>query len=147
MDLHDYDFRDVPALMNQIAAQHEFHDGDALLALVYDPHGEQRLVAVEELPVSSYLVMHDGVSEILHDTMQQLPIPPRDERGIRFRTLTVLVRRGLTVFGPYESQWMLAWRYSNHLQDALTSDIALVTEHGWNEFVSDEAGREPRLAA
>lgn len=147
MDIHDFDFKDVPALMKHIAAEHEFRDGEALLALVHDPHDKQQLVALEALPVSAYLRSHDGVSSLLYDTMQRLPITPRDEQGIRFRTLTVLVRRGLTIFGPYESQWMLAWRYSNHCMDALTSDVALVTEHGWYELMSDEAGHEPRLAA
>lgn len=147
MAIHDDNFKNLPALMQQIAAQHEFEDGDALLALIYDPPGEQKLVALKELPVSAYLDSHLGVSKVLRDVMQTLPIGQRDEMGIRFCTLTVLVRRGLTVFGPYESQWMLAWRYSNHSEDAFTTDVALVTEHGWCDFMSDDAGHEPRLAA
>lgn len=147
MMLRDQEFRDISALMDQIARQHEFHDGDVLLALVRDPATHQQLVRVKRLTETAYLTRHDRASTTLREAMEQLSIPARDERGITFRTLTVVVRRGLTVFGIYESNWMLAWRYSNHFQDAFTSDVTLVTEHGWHDFMSDEAGDEPRLVA
>ena len=59
--------------------------------------------------------------------------------------VTVLVRPGLTVLGRHESQWLMAWRYSNHLKGAFHGDIVLVTEHGWAHWPSDCGGLEPRM--
>lgn len=120
-------------------------DGDVLLALVKDPPTTQELVCVERLPATAYLTDYDDACDLLYATMCRLPITERDETGIRFRTLTVLVRRGFTVFGPHEAEWMSAWRYSNHHRDAFTSDVAVVTEHGWLDFISDEAAHQPAL--
>lgn len=147
MNRDQFDFVDIPRLMRQIADEHELRDGDVLLALVREPGSMQELVCVERLPETAYLSDYQDARDLIYETMRRLPITERDDAGIHFRTLTVLVRRGLTVFGPYESNWMLAWRYSNHLRDAFSTDVALVTEHGWLDFMSDEAGYEPALVA
>jgi hypothetical protein len=59
--------------------------------------------------------------------------------------VTVVVRPGRCVFGPNEAVWFRGWRYSNHFESAFSGDMVLVTEHGWSDFMSGEAGHEPRM--
>ncbi len=61
--------------------------------------------------------------------------------------MTVVVRPGRTVFGPNESVWFSGWRYSNHFEAISTGDVMLVTEHGWLDFMTREAGHVPRMVA
>jgi len=57
--------------------------------------------------------------------------------------MTFVVRPGPCVFGPNESHWLYAWRYSNHFTNAYSSHIILVTEHGWCDFMTHQAGLTP----
>jgi len=59
--------------------------------------------------------------------------------------VTVVVRPGRCVFGPNELVWSKGWRYANHLQAVFDGDLVLVTEHGWLDLMSREAGFEPAM--
>ena len=61
--------------------------------------------------------------------------------------VTVLVRRGFNVCTRIEGDWMMAWRYSNHLTGAFVGDTVVVTEHGWASLDTHAAGRQPCLVA
>lgn len=40
---------------------------------------------------------------------------------------------------------MAAWRYSIHLANAFDGSMILVTEHGWCDFMTEEAGHSPAM--
>jgi hypothetical protein len=146
MSLHDLDLRNTQHLMDGIAARTPLSDDTALLALVDRPATAQRLLAVRRLEVPARQVEWSReLSDLLHDEMHALAIPPRDPR-IRAVVVTVLVRTGFVGWGASEKTWALAWRYSNHNTDALDRDIIVVTEHGWASLWSYAAGRLPAVA-
>lgn len=87
-----------------------------------------------------------GARDEIYAVMQDLPIPD-EPRPPKHTVVTVLVRPGLCVFGPNEGRWLTAWRYSNHLTNAFSGSIFLVTEYGWVDFMTDTAGHMPAMAA
>ncbi len=97
------------------------------------------------LPVDSRIDQYEEARDLLYETMQGLPLPGFAGPDTRHLVVTVLVRPGLTILGRNESQWLRAWRYSNHLRGAFDGDIVLVTEHGWVHWPSDWGGHEPRM--
>jgi hypothetical protein len=87
-----------------------------------------------------------GRSQLLCDVVNAMPIPERSrDTGPRHSIMTIVARRGLAVWGTTEKEWLIAWRYSNHLTNAFSGDLILVTEHGWTDFMSRLGGLEPRL--
>jgi hypothetical protein len=145
MKLKSFDLRDPDRLIEEIAARHDLTEGTALLAVVADPSTQQRLTHVEPLPVDPCITHYEDVRNLLYETMQTLPLPDFAGPGTRHLVVTVLVRPGLTVLGRHESQWLLGWRYSNHLKGAFDGDLMLVTEHGWVHFPTSWGDDEPRM--
>jgi hypothetical protein len=145
MERKPWDYDDPARLIEQIADQSQLGEGCALLAVVEDPSTEQRLTHVEQLPVDSRIEHYLQVRDLIHDTMQELPVPDFAGPDTRHGVMTVVVRPGLCVFGRHEQEWFMAWRYSNHGRGAFTSDLMLVTEHGWVDFMTDIGGYGPRM--
>lgn len=140
------EFRDLPGVINAIASSHDLHDGDALIALVRNPETTQEICCVERLPISAYLDYWEDARDVIHDTVHGMPIPDRDPDGmIVCRLLTIVVRRGYALISRNEVNWLSAWRYSNHNCAALDGHLVTVTEHGWHEWYSDDAGHTPAL--
>lgn len=148
VELEPSDFRDPGEVLANVAATHVIENGDVLLVLVRDPSTEQAVEHVHRLDRRSWGQLDDDwdLARFLGDQVRRLPIPPRGAR-LRHSVLTVVARRGFAVFGGNELRWMNAWRWSNHLMDAHSGDIALLTEHGWYDFSTDWGGKEPRLAS
>ena len=66
------------------------------------------------------------------------------ERGIPSLTpVLVIVRPGLCVFGANEGVWYLAERYANFIASLWPVIDILVTEHGWLDFMTNDAGLHP----
>ena len=132
--------------MNQIADVCPLVEGSALLAVAEDPSTRQRLTHIERLPVDSRLADHEDARDLLYDVMNEtLPVPDFAGPDTRHTVLTVLVRSGFAVPSRYESEWALAWRYSNHMRGAWTGDMTIVTEHGWYDMHSHWAGSRPAM--
>ncbi|MGH3384324.1 MAG: hypothetical protein ACRDO1_07080 [Nocardioidaceae bacterium] len=146
MTLQRFEFRDPGLLLSDIAERQPLVEDTALLAVVQEPSTDQRLTHVEVLPVSARVDASVDLSELLRSTMERLPVPEWSRtRSITHAVMTVLVRSGPTIFGANESRWFVGWRYSNHVMDAITGDVLLVTEHGWADFMTDWGGHEPRM--
>jgi hypothetical protein len=145
MDREPWHYRDLAQLIEDVAERRPLVDGLALLAVVEDPSTTQRLTHLSKLPVDSRIDDFLEVQDLLHDTMQLLPVPDFAGPNTRHGVMTVIVRPGLCVFGRHESQWMLGWRYSNHFRGAFTGDLILVTEHGWADFMTNAGGHRPRM--
>jgi hypothetical protein len=151
MTLHTWELRSPAGLVDEVADRVPLTAGSTYLALVHHPSTRQRIVALEPLALPAVLPdsepgMSSDVSQHLYDAMNGLGIPRRTGRTEHL-AVTVVVRRGLCVFGPNEHRWLMGWRYSNHLTAAFDGTLFLVTEHGWAEFSSDTAGHSPALAA
>jgi hypothetical protein len=146
MTLRQYEFADPARLIEEIAQQHRFQPGTALLAVVEWPSTRQDLIHVEELPVDARIDHYLEVQDLLYETMQTLPVPDW-AADTRHSVMTVVVRPGLTVLGPHEAAWLSGWRYSNHGRGAFSGDLILVTEHGWADFVTRWGDHHPRMVA
>ena len=145
MNLYPFQFRNPGQLLVDVLAEHKIGDGDVLLALVQHPDREQRLLHVARLGRAVPDDTYDR-SALLYDAMQLMPIPPSRRDGPTVAVMTILARRGPAVIGAREDEWALAWRYSNHLTDAYTGDLMLVTEHGWTDWLTGLSGATPQLA-
>lgn len=145
MKLQTYEFRDPAALMEDLAARVPLVDGAAYVVLVLRPSTEQRIVLVERLDAPAVLYDYEAACDEVQERVERMPVPdiwPTDHA-----VTTVVVRRGLCVFGPNEANWFKAWRYANQLSRAHTGDVILVTEHGWADFMTDFAGHTPAMSA
>lgn len=131
--------------MEDLAARVPMVDGAVYVVLVVDPSTEQEIVLVERLNAPAVLYDYEAASEEMRERVERMPIP--DIWPTRHAVTTVVVRRGLCVFGPNEAHWFMAWRYANHLSRAHTGDLILVTEHGWTDFMTEFAGHTPALCA
>lgn len=145
MERNPWDYDDPARLIEQIADRHLLLEGCALLAVVEDPATEQRLIHIEELPIDSRIEHFLQVQDLICDTMQDLLVPDFAGPDTRHGVMTVVVRPGLCVFGRHEQEWFMGWRYSNHGRGAFTSDLILVTEHGWVDFMTDIGGDHPHM--
>jgi hypothetical protein len=146
MELSTYEYRDPSRLIWQLARRVQLSAGMVYVVLVARPSTEQRIVTTRALDLPALIGDYQEACEELQNVMRLLPIPagpPPPDHSVE----TVLVRPGLCVFGPNESRWMEAWRYSNHLTNAFVGDLILVTEHGWCDFMTYEAGHSPALVA
>lgn len=143
MELQSFDLRDPAHLIDEIAAREPLQEDTAYLALVQHPSTTQRLVAVKRLDLPALLDDGEDISDDLCRAARSFGIGwhGRPEHMV----MTVLVRPGRCVIGPNELVWSNGWRYSNHLESLFTGDLMLVTEHGWVDFMSKEAGHEPRM--
>ena len=145
MTSHDYDIRDHDRLLADIEEQVVLLDGTAHLALVADVSRTQRLIRVDTLATPAEIFDDDAPSEELCEIVEGWEIPwVRGQRPTHTPVL-VVVRRGLCVFGPNESMWLTADRYANHVADLWTMQLILVTEHGWLDFMTYNAGSTPAL--
>ena len=116
------------------------------MALVHQPAGAQRLLAVRDLPdVQPEQEWSRDLSDLLYAEVHRLSIPPRSDDSASV-LVTVIVRRGMNGWGWREKLWASAWRYSNHNSDAFDRDIFVVTEHGWCSLWSQAGGTERRMA-
>ncbi|MDN5851579.1 MAG: hypothetical protein L0K86_01815 [Actinomycetia bacterium] len=138
-----HDFHDIADLMDQIGTTHRLYDGAVLLALVRDPETTQEIVQLSHVPAGAYA--DDATADKqLDDLLTSLPVEER--REIRYRTLTIVCRRGYTVMGEIDLRWSNALKYGWKPGGCLTTAQVVVTEHGWAEFMTGEAGHEPALA-
>ena len=142
--LEPYDLRDPRRMIRQVADRVTLEEDTAWLALVHHPSTEQELVRVDALQVPALLDDDDDISEHLRRAAESYGIG-WSGKGAEHMAVTVIVRPGFTVFGPNEAVWFKGWRYSNHVQSLYTSELILVTEHGWADFMSQSAGNEPRM--
>lgn len=146
MTLQTWDISDPARLIDEIAERTPLLADTVHLAVVEDPSTRQLLTHVETLPVPARIGHYVQLGDLLEHTMcTRLPIPEWSGPGIRHIVVTVIVRGGLTVFGRNEEQWLLGWRYCNHLMGAFKGTVFLVTEHGWYDWQSDWGDYEPRL--
>lgn len=145
MTTHEYDVRDVARLIADIAEQVDLVEGSAHLALVADVSRTQRIVRIDTLTTPAEIFDDEGPREELVEIVERWSIPwVRGQRPSHTPVL-VVVRPGLCVFGPNESTWLMANRYANHLADVWSMQLILVTEHGWVDFMTYEAGLTPAL--
>ena len=144
MPREPYEYRDPAAVIAEVARRVPLIEDTAYLVLVANPSTEQRIVTVQRFDTPALIDDYDEPMKEIRARVQALPIP--DVVPPTHSLLTVLVRPGLCVFGPNESVWLNAWRYSNHLARAFGSELILVTEHGWCDFMTECAGTEPALA-
>jgi hypothetical protein len=141
MQLEPFEYRDHARLVHEVDRRVALVENSAYVALVYKPSTTQRLVTVRRLGTPGVIDRYEDACTELREVMQGLPIPdaPRPQHSV----MTFVVRPGACVFGPNERNWLFAWRYSNHLTQAFTSNLILVTEHGWCDFMTHEAGAAP----
>lgn len=143
MDLKPYDVRDPAQLIAEIAEQVDLVADTAWLALVHRPSTTQKLVEVRALELPALLDDGEDISEPLCGAARAFGLEWR--RDYEHALVNVVVRPGRCVFGPNELVWSLGWRYANHLEAAFDGDLILVTEHGWLDLMTEEAGFEPAM--
>lgn len=143
MELKPYDVRDPAALIEEVAERIDLVEDTAWLALVHRPSTAQKLLDVRQLELPALLDDDEDISEVLRDAVDSLGIGWR--RHYEHALVTVVVRPGRCVFGPNELVWSMGWRYVNHLQAVFDGDLILVTEHGWLDMMTQEAGVEPAM--
>lgn len=144
MTLEPFDIRDPALLVTQVAEQVAFVEDTAYVVLVRDPSTDQEIVEVRSLDLPALLDDDDDISNELRKLARSFVLP--DVGPPRHALVTILVRPGRCVFGPNEGVWLRGWRYSNHCAPVYSSELILVTEHGWAHIWSDFAGHEPRMA-
>jgi len=120
--------------------------GSAHLALVRDVSSEQRILRVDRLRVPAEIVDYqEGQAEMRRVAdAWSLPYaagPPR------YTPVLVVVRPGLCVTGPNEGMWFVAGRYANLGGTLWSVREVLVTEHGWLDITTNEAGHTPRASS
>jgi len=147
MELDSYEYRDPGQVLIDVAAGHALKEGDGLLALVRAPSTDQEVIHVSRLGRDEWVAVDRYTrSQLLCEAMRAMPVPDLRAAGPpRHSVMTIVARRGLTVLGGREGEWLMAWRYSHHLLAAFTGDLILVTEHGWTDFMTGWGGDEPRL--
>ena len=146
--LRRYDFRDPGQVVIDVLAKHDLQEDQVWLALVEKPSERQRVTFVTRLPVPAAQPRERRreLSDVLRAAVRAMPITKRAGGDINQAVMTIIARRGMTVFGRREQPWLLGWRYSNHLAAVFTGDVILLTEHGWCDLTTDWGGHQPRLA-
>lgn len=146
MTLRSYDFRSPATLIEQVAHEVPLVPGRAYVVLVAHPSTEQRIVAIRRLETAARVDDWQETRTEIYDVMQELAIP-EEPLPPQHSAILVVARHGYCVFGPREGAWMNAWKFSNHLTNAFTGGLILVTEHGWADLMTDTAGHSPALVA
>lgn len=144
MKLQRYEIRDPARLIHDIATRVELAEDSAYLALVHHPSTHQRLQEVRALALPALLDDGERISDELREAVQAI-VPQAAPHPPEYVVTTVVVRPGRCIFGPNEVVWSNGWRYANHFAAAHTGDLLLVTEHGWVDLMTAEAGHEPRM--
>jgi hypothetical protein len=142
MELEPFDYRDHTRLVNEVDRRVALVENTAYVALVHQPSTTQRIVTAKKLAMPALIDDYQEACIELRKVMHRLPIPD-SPRPPKHSVMTFVVRSGPCVFGPNERNWLFAWRYSNHLTNAYSSNLILVTEHGWCDFMTHEAGLTP----
>ena len=141
-ELHAYDVRDPARLITDIAEHVPLVQGSAHLALVRDVSTSQEVLSVDTLRLPAEIVDWHEASEELRRVVEGWPVG--SERGApRHTPVLVIVRPGLCVFGPNEAVWLRAGRYASFTASLWSISEILVTEHGWLDFMTYEAGVMP----
>jgi hypothetical protein len=147
MTLKSYQYRDPGEVVAQIAGRYELVDGDVLLVLVRDPSQDQEIVHVTRLEPKQWRDRdRDELEELLAAEARRMPVPVRGFGAPRHSIMTIVARRGFAVISASDAKWLPAWLYSNHLVDAFSGDVIVVTEHGWVDFTTGWGGHEPCVA-
>jgi len=145
MTLADLQLRNTQQLVDDAAARQSLTEDSVTLVLVDRPSTRQHILAVRRLDVPANQSDGYALSRLLHEEMQELPIPPRGSDRSTI-VVTIVARRGFNVWTRTEMSWAMAWRYSNHLTDAFVKDMIVVTEHGWASLDTHAGGSRPCLA-
>jgi hypothetical protein len=146
MELEPFEYRDHARLVNEVNRRVALEENTVHVALVHEPSTLQRVVSVTTLATPAVIDDYVEACAELTELMQRLPIPD-EPRPPRHSVMTFVVRPGRCVFGPNEGRWMSAWRYSHHFRNAYDGRVTLVTEHGWCDFMTYEAGHMPAARA
>ena len=144
MTLEPWDIKDPDLLISGVAKQVPLTEDTAYVVLVRRPSTRQEIVEIRKLDLPALLDDDDDISDQLCEVVRSFGIP--DTRECLHAVVTVLVRPGRCVMGPNEVVWIKGWRYANHFVRTFDSDLILVTEHGWTDFMTRFAGHEPRMA-
>jgi hypothetical protein len=147
MTLEHYQYRDPGEVVAEVASRRRLSDGDMVLALVRDPSGDQEIVRLRSIPRTRRRGLdQDERSQLLCDYAQRLRVPQRRGTEAPWHSImTIVARRGYTVFGPDEGHWLSAWLFSNHLTGAFSGELIVVTEHGWADMATGWGGHQPRI--
>lgn len=145
-ELEPYDLLDPARLIHEVAGLVTLAEDTAWLAVVFRPSTEQQLLRVLPLPIPALLDDDDDISSHLRSAVEALDVGwIARGRGPEHMAVTIVVRPGLTQLGPNEGVWLRGWRYANHHQSVYTGELILVTEHGWQDFMTHAAGVKPRM--
>jgi hypothetical protein len=144
MELEPSELRDPSRLIHEIPDRVRLVEDSAYVALVQHPSTHQRLVEVRQLGLPALLDDGEDISEELREAVEALA-PEWRRQAPEHLVMTIIVRPGRCMFGPNELVWSLGWRYANHFAAAYTGDLMLVTEHGWADFMTKDAGHEPKM--
>lgn len=143
-----WDLDDPAATLRQIGQMCRFRPGRSVVAAVR--LGDQTVTGAKIATDSGErLPFQPEASELARRLAHEL-VPERgsvttDHGGMSHVLITVVCRDGYVLPGRQEFDWMLAWRYSNHLAGAFYGDVYVVTPHGWTGSADRRAGREPCL--
>lgn len=143
MTLRPYEYRNPARLIEEVSERVPLRAGDVYLVLVAHPSTEQRIVKIVLLDLDAEQDDYEHGRRELERLVPRLGIP--DVHPITHGVMTVVVRPGLTVLGRIEWLWLAAWRYSNHFVRCFDTDLILVTEHGWADFISDLGDAQPAM--
>lgn len=146
MELDPWELRDPAALVTDIAGRVPFEKDTAYVALIHLPSTTQRVLGVKQLDLPALLDDDDDIADDLCRITRSFGIG-FTRNGPQHAVVTIVVRPGPCVFGPNEAVWCKGWRYSNHMESVYSGDLILVTEHGWADFMSGEAGFQPAMNA
>lgn len=143
MTLHSYEVKDPGRLVRECADRVPFAEDTAYLVLVHRANTIQQIVRIQALDLPALLDDDEQISDRLRDAVAALHVPDTEKH--EHVIVTILVRPGRCVFGPNEKVWAMGWRYANHFARAFSGDLVVVTEHGWADLMSAEAGHEPAM--
>jgi len=141
-ELRAYDVRDPARLIADIAERVPLVQGSAHLALVRDVSTDQEVLRVDTLRLPAEILHWEEASEELCRVVDEWPVG-FEPGAPRHTPVLVIVRPGLCVFGPNEAVWFMAECYANFMANLWSARKILVTEHGWLEFMTYEAGPTP----
>jgi hypothetical protein len=95
--------------MRDLATHVSLTEDTAFLLLVAHPSTTQQLLAVHKLRTPAGIGHPEAASDELRETVQSLAIP-YGQGPPPHLLMTLLVRRGLCVFGASENRSLLGWR-------------------------------------
>jgi hypothetical protein len=148
MKLREFEYRDPEQVLRDVMGRHSLRAGDVLLVLVHRPSTKQEVVSVTRLDLRRRKDFDSFErSQMLAEAVQAMPIPGWEQGPPEHSVMTIVARHGWCMIGPAEGEWLSAWRYSNHLCNTYSSDLIVVTEHGWTDFMTGLGGDEPRLGS